>query len=66
MKKLVYPPADPAHLCDCECHEPDASMIHCMPCCSGCECGANIQDLYWGQHKKTCKPTKNRHKDQTP
>lgn len=62
--KIKYPPANPAHLCACECHEPDVQMMHCMPCCSGCDCGALIKDECWGEHMKTCKPTKNRHKEQ--
>jgi hypothetical protein len=62
--KIKYPPADPAHLCECPCHEPDSSMMHFDACCSGCDCGAPIRFDCYGEHKKTCKPTKNRHKEQ--
>jgi hypothetical protein len=24
---------DPNYPCDCECHLPNSSMLHCMPCC---------------------------------
>jgi hypothetical protein len=62
-KKVIYPPADPKTLCQCECHKPGVAITHFAPCCYTCpDCGANIDDTYIEDHRNTCKPKKNRHK----
>jgi hypothetical protein len=25
------------NVCNCECHDPESTVLHCMPCCDG-EC----------------------------
>lgn len=59
--KMKYPPADPAHLCRCECHV--TGGLHFMACCDTCECGAHVDFRHLAEHRKTCRPTKNRHRD---
>lgn len=61
MKKLVYPPPDSQHLCTCTCHTPPG-VLHLVPCCDVCECGAPIRFECFAAHKATCVPRKNRHK----
>lgn len=29
-------PAQCGHRCDCICHRPHETAVHCMPCCTGC------------------------------
>jgi inosine-uridine nucleoside N-ribohydrolase len=32
--------------CTCDCHDPDMSVMHIMPCCETCpRCGENVKDL---------------------
>jgi hypothetical protein len=50
MSRVVEP-----GICYCACHDPDALIIHCFPCCSPCPtCGRNIDNPY-GDHFAACK-----------
>lgn len=39
------------HICKCPCHESEATLLHCGPCCITCpECGLRIQWLHQEEH----------------
>lgn len=41
--------------CNCDCHNENSSMMHCMPCCYECPtCSRNIRKEYYFIHKEKC------------
>jgi hypothetical protein len=47
---------DKQEMCDCDCHKPGSTTVHCVACCRICPvCNSPIQDRYIREHVTRCK-----------